>query len=64
VNATFPIITCDSESGCTKWTLDWYGALADNWRELTADGWQYNPHRPNEPHLCPEHAVEPLELAR
>lgn len=55
MRSTFPIVTCDSEDGCDQWTLDWYSALASNWRELMADGWQYNPHRLDEPQLCPEH---------
>lgn len=57
MRATFPIITCDSEDGCDQWTLDWYSALADNWRKLMTPGWRYNPHRADEPQLCPEHAI-------
>mgnify|MGYP000159070977 CR=1 FL=1 len=57
MRATFPIITCDHEDGCDQWTLDWHQALASNWRELMAQGWTYNPHRPDEPQMCPEHAV-------
>lgn len=59
MKATFPIITCDDESGCPNWTLDWYEALASNWRELQAPGWQYDPHKPAQPILCPDHAGSP-----
>lgn len=58
MNATFPIITCDAEDGCDAWTLDWYNALASNWQELMAPGWQYDPHHPAAPMLCPDHAGE------
>lgn len=60
MRGTFPIITCDSEDGCDQWTLDWYEALASNWRDLMEEGWRYNrynPYRPDEPQLCPEHAT-------
>ena len=57
MRATFPIITCDSEDGCDQWTLDWFDALAGNWRTLMAPGWQFDPHS-DAPHLCPEHAKE------
>ncbi len=55
MRSTFPIITCDSEDGCSEWTLDWYEALASNWQELMAEGWRYNPYRADEPQLCPVH---------
>jgi hypothetical protein len=58
VRATFPIITCDSEDGCDQWTLDWYSALADNWRSLMAPGWRYDPYHPDAPQLCPGHGPE------
>ena len=53
MKATFPIITCDHEDGCDQWTLDWYTALASNWRDLMAPGWT-DPRDPTD-HLCPEH---------
>jgi hypothetical protein len=56
MKGTFPIITCDHEDGCDQWTLDWYSALASNWRELMAPGWDYNPYATAEDQLCPEHA--------
>jgi hypothetical protein len=56
MNGHFPIITCDFEDGCDQWTLDWYNALVTNWRQLMTPGWQYEPHRRNSLHLCPEHA--------
>jgi hypothetical protein len=56
MRATFPIITCDDDSGCDQWTLDWYSALVSNWRELMAPGWRYDPYRPDRPQLCPSHA--------
>jgi len=59
VRGTFPIITCDHDDGCDQWALDWYEALADNWRELMAPGWQYEPSRRDAPQLCPEHAEPP-----
>lgn len=55
MRGTAPIITCDHEDGCPEWTVDWYEALASNWRELMP-GWQYEPRRDTVPHLCPEHA--------
>ena len=55
--ATFPIITCDHDD-CTDWTLDWYRALAHNWRVLMRPGWEYDPHSSDAPHLCPRHAKE------
>jgi hypothetical protein len=58
MRATFPIITCDHEDGCDRWTLDWYEALASNWQELIPPGWRYNPRRADEPQLCPDHAAE------
>jgi hypothetical protein len=56
MRGTFPIIVCDHEDGCDQWTLDWYSALASNWRELMAPGWSYNPHVFGQDQLCPEHA--------
>lgn len=56
MRGTFPIITCDSEDGCSEWTLDWYEALASNWRELMEPDWYYNPYKLAEPQLCPAHA--------
>lgn len=56
MKGTFPIITCDDENGCPEWTLDWYEALAGNWRELMAPGWQYDPYDHDLDQLCPEHA--------
>jgi hypothetical protein len=56
MKGTFPIICCDHEDGCTEWTLDWYEAMVHNWRELMAKGWQFDPHKDDVPHLCPEHA--------
>ena len=58
MKATFPIITCDFEDGCDQWTLDWYSALASNWRELMEPGWSYNPYKPNTDQLCPRHAAD------
>ena len=59
MRATFPIITCDDdEDGCPAWTLDWYTATVSNWREVMERGWQYDPHNPATPHLCPDHAKE------
>lgn len=58
MQTTFPIITCDDDSGCDQWTLDWYTALASNWRELMQPGWTYDPHHPDRPQLCPEHTAE------
>lgn len=56
MRGTAPIITCDHEDGCDQWVIDWYSALASNWRELMPSGWRYNPHRPDEPQMCPDHA--------
>ena len=58
MRATFPIVTCDAEDGCTAWALDWYTATASNWRSLMEPGWQYDPHSHDKPHLCPDHAKE------
>jgi hypothetical protein len=58
MRATFPIITCDHEDGCDQWTLDWYSALVDNWRDLLEPGWSYNPHAIDGEQMCPEHAEE------
>lgn len=57
MKGTFPIITCDHEDGCDQWTLDWYSALASNWREAMDPGWSYNPYALEDEHLCPEHAA-------
>lgn len=57
MRGTFPIITCDHEDGCDQWTLDWYRALASNWRDLMADGWQYDPYALGDSQFCPEHAT-------
>lgn len=58
MKGSFPILACDHEDGCDQWTLDWYEALASNWRELMAPGWQYEPYRDQVPHLCPDHNPE------
>ena len=58
MKGNFPIIACDSEDGCTEWTLDWYQALASNWRDLMEPGWQYEPYQDRVPHLCPSHNPE------
>jgi hypothetical protein len=56
---TAPTISCDDESGCATWTVDYYAMTVDSingvkvtptpfgW-EMTADG----------DHLCPEHVTE------
>lgn len=58
MKGSFPILVCDHEDGCDQWTLDWYEALASNWRELMVPGWQYEPYRDQVPHLCPDHNSE------
>lgn len=55
MKATFPIIICDHEDGCEAWTLDWYTANVTDWRDLMAEGWQYDPDHPDRPHLCSRH---------
>lgn len=60
MKGTFPIITCDDEDGCDQWTVDWYTALATNWRSLMEPGWQYDPYRPADDQLCPQHATEAI----
>lgn len=57
MRTTFPIITCDAEDGCPEWTLDWYEALASNWRDLMEPGWTYDPYRATAPQLCPKHTA-------
>lgn len=55
MKATAPIVTCDDESGCTEWEIDYYEICATNWRELMP-GWTYNPNDSTADIYCKEHA--------
>lgn len=60
MRGTYPIVTCDHDSGCTEWMLDQWSACVDNWRDFL-DGWQYDPFRYDEiacPAFCAEHATQ------
>lgn len=57
MKATAPIITCDDESGCTEWEIDYYEMTAMNWRELMGE-WKYNPYDSTADIYCPYHAKE------
>lgn len=57
MKASAPIVTCDDESGCTEWEIDYYEMTAMNWRELMGD-WKYNPYDPAADIYCPYHAKE------
>jgi hypothetical protein len=57
MKGTVPIITCDSEYGCTEWSIDYYEMTASNWRSLMSD-WKYDPHNQDADMYCPEHVQE------